>query len=317
MNEPLKMVGVNEMQTTNWECWVALHCWYMLIPHVYIMGLVMETMTSFRVVPWLVDLWGASQLSQEDWLQTATRLRGQSLVFSWWERDEGKFPWCNHQPSMKRWENMGMVWFKILWISFAFFLFCFGPSIKSVALGTSMFSLWVQNPFNHCSFSICVVTWHLLLPSTKVGGWGEARCRVGFHTIGGVQWSCQGLKSSKHGVWSLKRVHDDHGLLSFIYLFSGNFTNNLFFPPQKIEDLELWPSIPKSFFFLRVCWAFRKRIPFSPTAATHRLTRLLVEERCLGSCPFKVWVHRSEGSMATKTCYIHVSYIYTNVYKYN
>ena len=125
------------MQTTNWECWVALHCWYMLIPHVYIVGLVMETMTSFPVVPWLVDLWGASQLSQEDWLQTATRLRGQSLVFVWWKSDEGKFPQCNHQPSMKRWENMGngLPDSKSFELILRFFFFCFGPWAKKCLFG--------------------------------------------------------------------------------------------------------------------------------------------------------------------------------------
>ena len=69
------------------ECWAAVHCWYMLMPHVYIPRAgVFQTMMSFRVVtPCFADLWGASQLSQEDWLQTATRPWMQSSTTNQWD----------------------------------------------------------------------------------------------------------------------------------------------------------------------------------------------------------------------------------------
>ena len=172
---------------------------------------------------------------------------------------------------------------------------------------------------------------------TKVGGWGEASCRVGFHTIGSVQWSCQGLETYSCS-------NRDAGLSPF----SNSLSISIFWPCFFLFNLRstwkrkgnMWQS--SEFFCLLIlveflwtgfsalplfrvasvfplqkigeCWTltqqsngpFRKQIPFSPTAATHRLTRLLA-----------VWVlSRFESYRFGRVDGKKQVYIYTYIYIY-
>lgn len=138
MNEPLKMVSVCKCQwdanqrkngNVGLRC-TADTCWCHMFTS---QGWCFPNLMSFRVVtPCLVDLWGASQLSEEDWLQTATRPWMQSSTtnqWDWGKKHTNTFPASKINPL-----NSYFIWYKIC-VFFAFSSFvAVGPSKKVVCV---------------------------------------------------------------------------------------------------------------------------------------------------------------------------------------
>lgn len=180
---------------------------------------------------------------------------------------------------------------------------------------------------------------------TKVGGWGEASCRVGFHAIGSVQWSCQGLEtyskpwffgsscSNRDAGWSpfsnslsfSNSLFEFFGLVFFFLIWNptwkrkGNMweSSELFFLPQFT-----WIFMDRSFSFTNFSGKFMGMLNLGPAIQRSVAgSRYLFHLRRLHTdwrVSWKVWVlSRFEsyrfGRVDDKK---HVIYIYVHIYIY-